>query len=231
LQCRNRADEIGAGLAQRRGLRARVSIGGGKAQVFRRGHARRLLVGQTGQPDAHTAKVEQRAVLEVGDRRAGGIAQVRAIERKRRLRHAFQENRLAEIELVIARHENIRRDHVGERDDMRATVEPGHHRGGERVAAVRDDDVAPFGGRLRPLGLDDRCQAGESAAALPVGEGLLAHQIEVVEQHERDGRRVRRLRPGRAPADERERRGERGEKRAAGQHVFDVLTCRPLPCV
>ena len=172
------------------------------------------------------------AVLEAGQRRAVGIAQIRAVERERRLAHALEKHRLAEVELVIAGHENIRRDHVGERDDVRAAVEPGHHRGRERVAAMRHDHAAALRARLLALGLDDRGEARKAAARLAVRERLLAHQVEVVEQHEGDVRAVRRLRPGRAPArQQRERGGEGGEEGAAIEHVRAFSLAAPLTCV
>ena len=182
----DRADEVRAGGAQCRGLGPGDVDRGAKAQVLGRRHARRLLIREPGQPDAHAIEVEQCVILEVRNCRAGRIAQVRAVEREFRLRHALKKNRLAEIELVIAGHENIRRDHVGQRNDMRAAVEAGHHRRRQRVAAVRHDDVASFARGPGALGLHDRRQTGKSAAALAVGERLLAHQVEIVEQDERD---------------------------------------------
>ena len=166
-----------------------------------------MLVGEAGEADAHAVEREQRAVLEAGQGGARRIAQVRAVERERRLAHAFEENRLAEIELVIARHEDVRRDHVGERHDVRAAVEPGHHRGRERVAAMRHDHVTARGARLLAFGLHHGGKAGEAAADLAIRHRLLAHQVEIVEQHERDAGRVRRLRAGRAPCGDQRKRG------------------------
>ena len=50
----------------------------------------------------------------------------------------LQVNGLAEIELVVARHEHVRLDHVGELDDVRALVEARHQRGREGVARMAE---------------------------------------------------------------------------------------------
>src|SRR6202008_799356 len=100
-----------------------------------------------------------------------------------RLTHSLEKYGLAEIELVVAWHEDVETNHVGERDDVRAAVEPGHHRRGERIAAVRHDHLAPFAGRPRPLRLDDRGKTCKPAALAPIGKRLLVHDVEVVEQH------------------------------------------------
>ena len=93
---------------------------------------------------------------------------------------------------------------------------------------MRHDDAAAFRARLLALGLHDRGEPREPAAGLAVGERLLAHQVEIVEQHEGDVRAVGRLRPARAPArQQRERRGKGGEEGAAVQH-FCVLTRSPI---
>ena len=89
----------------------------------------RLLFGGAGQTDADAADAGDRAVLEAGHRRAVGAAHVGAIERKICLCHALEEDVLAEVEFVIARHENVGRDHVGERDDVLATVDARHQGG------------------------------------------------------------------------------------------------------
>ena len=60
IAMQHRADEIRALRAQRRGLRLGGVDRGGEAQILRRGHARRLLVGEPGQPDAHAVDVEDR---------------------------------------------------------------------------------------------------------------------------------------------------------------------------
>ena len=53
IAMQDRADEVRAFAPQRRGLRLRGVDGRAEAQILRRGHARRLLVGKPGQPDAH----------------------------------------------------------------------------------------------------------------------------------------------------------------------------------
>ena len=60
---------------------------------------------------------------------------------------------------------------------------------------MRHDHVAALAGGLRALRLDDRGKARKAAALAPVGKRLLAHDVEVVEQHEGDAGAVRRLRP------------------------------------
>jgi hypothetical protein len=225
------ADEIGSLAPQNLGLLLRGVEGRAEAQILRRRHARRLLVGKPGQPDTHAADLEHRAIPVAGHGRAAGVPEIRAVEREFRLRHAREEHRLAEIEFVIARHEDVRRDHVGERDDVRALIESRHHRGRERVAAMRHDHGAAFRAGLRPFGLHDGCEARKSAARLAVRKRLLAHQVEIVEQHERHVRAMRRLRPPRAPTRQQsEGRGEGSEKRPAVQHVLG-LTRTPLTCV
>ena len=62
---------------------------------------------------------------------------------------------------------------------------------------MRHDHGAALGARPLALGLHDGGEAREPAARLAVRERLLAHQVEIVEQHERHVRGVRRLRPGR----------------------------------
>ena len=200
------ADEVRALGAQRCCLLFRRVDCRGKAQIIGRGHARRLLVRQPREPDAHAVEIEDSAILKGRKRRAVRVAQVRRVKRKGRFAHALQKHGLAEIELMIARHQDVRRDHVGERNDVRAAVETGHHRRRERVAAVRDDHMASFARRFGALRLDDCGKARETAALASIGKRLLAHDVEVVEQHERNACAVRRLRPGRAPrGDQRQR--------------------------
>jgi hypothetical protein len=65
---------------------------------------------------------------------------------------------------------------------------------------VREDSVAAGGACLVALGLDHSRKPGESAAALSVGHQLVRHQIDVIDQNERDAcGRVRR-RAGKADA-------------------------------
>src|SRR5262249_9152225 len=80
----------------------------------------------------------------------------------------------------------VRRDHVGQRDDMRAVVDPGHQRRRQRVAAVREHDMTA----LRALGLHNRGEPRESSAPLTVRHRDVAHQIDVVGQDESDLDRV-----------------------------------------
>ena len=66
-----------------------------------------------------------------------------------------------------------------------AAVDARHQRGRERVAAMREDHVPPCA-RLGALGLDHGGKPGKAAALLAVGQQLLAHQVDVVDQDEGD---------------------------------------------
>jgi len=206
------ADEIGAGGAQRRRLLLRRVDRRSKLQVIGRRYLRRLIVGQTGQAEPDALELQDRPVLEGRQRRAARIAQVRGVERESGFAHPLEEYGLAEVELVVARHQDVRRDHVGEGDDVRAMVECGHGRGREGVAAMRHDHMATFRRSFCALRLDHGGKPREPAAPAPVGKCLLAHDVEVVEQHEGDLRAVGRLRPRGPPCQQRQGRGERGEK-------------------
>ncbi len=153
--------EIGTLAAQRLGLRLDGLDRRQKFQILRARSDRRLVVGRAGQPDAHAVDRHDRAILEIRQRLAVRAAQVGGVERKRRLRHALEKCRLAEIEFVVARHENVGVDHIGQFDDVGAAVDAGHQRGRDRVAAVRQDDMAAFG----PFGLHDGGEPRESARA------------------------------------------------------------------
>ena len=66
---------------------------------------------------------------------------------------------------------------------------------------MSEDHVAAGDACLGALGLDHSRKPGESAAALPVGHQLVRHQIDIIDQNERDAcGRVRR-RAGKADAD------------------------------
>ncbi len=117
-------------------------------------------------------------ILHAGNRRAVRLAHIGAEEGEVRLAHPLQIDVLAEIELVIAGHEDVRLDHVGQFDDVRALVEARHQRGRERVARMAEQHRhAP-----RPLGLHDRGQLGEAAAAL-----VVRHLVDVVDQQQAEG--------------------------------------------
>ena len=174
--------EIGPLAAQRLGLRLDGFDRGQELQILRARSNRRLVVGRAGEPDAHAIDRDDRMILEIGQRLAVGTAQVGRVERKRRLRHALEKRRLAEIEFVVARHEYVGMDHVGQFDDVGAAVDAGHQGGRDRVAAVRQDDMAA----LRPFGLHDGGEPRESAPPLPVRHHDVGHQVDIVDQDERN---------------------------------------------
>ena len=175
----------------------------------------RVVVGRAGEPDAHAVERDDGAVLEVRQRLAVGAAQVGGIERELGLGHASQEDRLAEIELVVAGRENVGRDQIGERDDVLAAVDARHQRGRERVAAhARRSRDRPLSG-LGALGLDHGGEPRKAAAPLAVGHHLVGHQIDVIDQDEGDARRlrgrpIRRARWRRRPRTAASRRRRRG---------------------
>ena len=80
-------------------------------------------------------------------------------------RHAVQEHVLAEIVFVVARHEEVGRDQVGERDDVLAAVDARHQRGRQRVAAVGEQHVPALGA----LGLDHAASRGKPPRRRPSG--------------------------------------------------------------
>ncbi len=70
--------------------------------------------------------------------RSVGGAQIGAEGRIALLRDPLGIGLLAEIELVVARHEHIQPDAVLDGDDMLPLVEPGHQRGREAVAGMAE---------------------------------------------------------------------------------------------
>ena len=117
---------------------------------------------------------------------------------------AFEEGRRPEIELVVARHEHVRRREVEQIHDMRALVEPGHQRGREGIAGMDVENRDAAGA----LGLHDRVEPREPAAALH-----LAHQVDVVDEQQRQRRLGRR---GRDRAGGRRQAGGQARPEAEG---------------
>ena len=120
------------------------------------------------------SKRHDRAVLELRQRLAVGAAQVGGIERKLRLGHALEENRLAEIELVVAGREDVRRDQIGERDDVRAAVDARHQRGRQRVAAMREHHRLPSRALARSA-LTTAASRAKPPRRLPSAISVVAH--------------------------------------------------------
>jgi hypothetical protein len=174
---------------------------------YRARYARRTVICRAGEPDAHPADRHDGAVLEVRQRRSIAAAQIGGIERKLGLAHALEEGGLSEIELVVARREDVRRDQIGQREDVRAAVEARHKRRRKRIAGMRQDHVA-----LGALGLDNGGESGDAAAAFPVGHHLICDQIDVIDQQEAD---ARGLGTGRTGAEERDEQAD-GEMAKGG---------------
>ena len=130
-------------------------------------------------PTRIPAERHDHPVADPLERLAVRTAQIGREDRKSRLAHALGEGRGAEIEFVVARNEDIRRRDVQEFDDMRAAVEPRHQRGGQGVAGMGVEHRHA----ARPLGLHHSVEAGETATALDLG-----HQVDVVDEEEREGR-------------------------------------------
>ena len=211
-------DEVGALGPQRLGLIDERRDRRQEFEVAGIGRARAVLVGRAGEPDAHAADGHDRAVLEVGQRRAVRRAQVRGVARKPGLAHALEEDRLAEIVFVVAGREDVGPHHVGQRHDAGALVEARHQRGRERIAGMGEDRLGAGGISPRALGLDHRRQPREPAAALAVRHHHVRHQIDVIDQDERHlRRRGRRLRARKADAAERNKQQAGGDA-AGDQH-------------
>jgi hypothetical protein len=140
-----------------------------------------------GQADTYTVKDHHVAVLDVRQRLAVGPRQVRGKHRKRHLRQPLEKHRLAEIELVVAGHEDVGLERIDQCDDVRALVDPRHQRRRQRVAAMREHHVSA----LRAFGLDHGGEAGEPAAAFPVRHRRLAHLVDVIGKDKGDLAAVR----------------------------------------
>ena len=74
-------------------------------------------------PIFEAAVLAQLAVAEALHVRTLAAAKVGSKQREVRFRHAFKKDVLAEIELVVAGHEDIGRHHIGQRHQVGALVE------------------------------------------------------------------------------------------------------------
>ena len=128
--------------------------------------------------------------LKFGSVCPSASAQIGGVERKLRLRHALEKRGLAEIELVIARHENVRPDHVGQRHDVRAVIDPRHQRRRQRVAGMAKITWPP----LARSALTTAASRAKPPRRLPSGPPV-GHQVDVVDQDEADPRRFCPRRP------------------------------------
>src|SRR5204863_4074083 len=95
-------DEIRAFAPQLRGLQGLGLDGGQEFEIPWTRGARRIVEGGAGESDAHAVEGDDRAVLDAGERLPVRSAQVCGIDREFRLAHAREEDRLAEVELVVA---------------------------------------------------------------------------------------------------------------------------------
>jgi hypothetical protein len=156
--------EIDAVAAQRLGLRLhgwRRSAGTADPRVR---HARRVVVRAPVSPIRMPSSVTMSRSLKPGERPSVGLGHVGGEQRKLRLRHALEENRLAEIELVIARHENVRLDQLV----SAMMCAPWSTPTSAMATACRRHGRTPRA-RLGALGLDHGGEPREAAAALPSG--------------------------------------------------------------
>ena len=87
--------------------------------------------------------------------------------------------------------------------------------GDKRVAGMGEDHAAAGGSSPRALGLHHGGEPREAAAALAVGHLHVAHQVDVVDQHEGHLRGGRRRRSGKAHA------AHRNEEEAGGDAAGD----------
>ena len=122
-------DEIGAFAAQRRGLFIQGGDRRQESEVSRVGRADAVVIGRAGEPDADAVDGHDGAILEVRQRLPFRAAQVGGIKRELGFGHPLQECGLAEIEFVIARYEDVGRDQIGQRHDVRAVIDARHQRG------------------------------------------------------------------------------------------------------
>ena len=90
---------------------------------------------------------------------------------------------------------------------------------------MREDHVAAIGLGLGALGLHDRREPREAAAAPPVRHRLVAHDVDVVDQDEGDlglRHRGRRLLLGDGGADRQQRGQDQEDGKAAGKGSWDM---------
>jgi hypothetical protein len=184
VRVHHRDHEVGTVALQRLALRPHGCDRGLKCQVARVRHARRAVMRRPGQSDPQATERDDVAILEARNELAVRIGHVGGEQRKLHFRGALEECRLAEVEFVIARHEDVRLDHVGEIDDVRALVDARHQRRRQRVPAMREQHRAAGRPRTLALRLHHGGKPRESAALFAVRHGGFAHLVDVVGQHE-----------------------------------------------
>ena len=79
--------------------------------------------------DVYAFDGDDGTVFEARQRLAIRCAQIGAVEREFGLSHALEEHPFAEIKLVVAGDENIRRNEIGECDNVSTLINAGHQRG------------------------------------------------------------------------------------------------------
>ena len=122
-------NEIGPFATQRRGLLIQGGDRRKEPQVSRVRRADAVVISRAGEPDAHAVETHDGAVPEVRQRLPIRAAQVGGIKRELGFGHPLQEGCLAEIQFVVARYEDVGRDQIGQRHDMRAVIDARHQRG------------------------------------------------------------------------------------------------------
>ena len=173
-------DDVRAGFAQRLRLLADGGHLVGELEAGGRRHQGRLFQRHAEHAHPQRAQVEDLAVLVAGQLRAVRGAQIGGHEQRLLLGPPLQVVLLAEIELVVARDEHVRRHDVQQFDGMRALVEARHQGRRVHVAGVGIEHRNALGA----LGAGNRGQAGEASAATH-----FAHLVDVVDEQEPAGGR------------------------------------------
>ena len=148
-----------------------------------------------------------------GQRLAGGVAQIGGEGRVALGGGQLEIVVLAEVEFVVAGHEDVEPHLVLHRDDMGALVKARHQRGRVAIAGMAEQHRHALGA----LGLGDAGRARKAAAAL-----FVAHLVDVVDQQQREGRRRHLGDRGRRGGGERGWGGDDAQGIAAGQLGHEV---------
>ena len=179
-----------------------------------------VVIGRAGQADAHAVEVEDRAVLEAGERRAVGDR----ADWRRTAETCASPMRWKNVALPKS---NSWLPGTKMSGGIRLVSvmmwaprsNPDISEGDKVSPAWANDDVAAFGA----LGLDDGGEPGKPAAALAVGCQVCAHLIDIVDQDERDRRPRRSGHGSRPPGEASEARQEGCDEAAAEWHAFESL--------
>ncbi|KAF0132938.1 MAG: hypothetical protein FD152_1747 [Xanthobacteraceae bacterium] len=214
-------NEIGALAPQSRRFASHRIHGRQEADVAGGGDLRRVRQRHAEDAELDDAEIEDATILVAGQDRTIRCAHVGGEPGEARFLTTLEVGLRAEVELVVARDEQVGRSDVAELDRVGALVEAGHQRRGEHVAGVHVEQR----GAACPLHLDDGVQPGEAAAAV-----LLAHLVDVVDEQEGDhgGAGPGRLSPGGAGTDGGKARAQSGcQGVAAGYAAHRDLVFAP----